>query len=125
MFRKKAGCCLLESIINWEVYNNNKLLISRKNVKSLYNYNNYLIYETNVEYNKFDIKNLIFTRKTEELHLEIDFQKKQCKVFFEADNCLKFDIECFYKINNEEIVLEYALDEEIKKLRIVFVSTKF
>lgn len=107
-------------IIDWMLFSDGKLLICRKNEKANYQYKKYLEYKTEKEYNKIDLVNNKFRRKTDDLEMELDFRHKTCKFDFGLEGNCKFDIECEWKLKKDILILTYNIDDSVKKIKIVF-----
>ncbi len=104
--------------IDWQLFSDNELIINMENVPAIFEYSNKLVYNNDSEENSFDYKKNIFTRKTSDINMEINFDTKTCKFIFEEEgNCI-FDIECSKNITDELIILEYKIDDSLKKLVI-------
>ncbi len=108
----------MEQKISWLFFDNDKLLISRKEQDAFCYPGKYLIYDYKEEYNKIDLINLIYYRKTKEYNMEIDFNNKICKFIFDDKNILKFDLDCLIKINEDKIIIKYKIDDNMKKIII-------
>lgn len=104
--------------IDWKLFNENKLLVCRKDEKAVYEDQNVLIYETKSEYNKIDLKKKKFLRKTDDLFMEIDFEKSVCKFDFEEIGTCKFDITCKFIVKKNIVNMIYKIDDEVKKVEI-------
>ncbi len=107
-------------IIDWLLFSDNKLLVCRRDVESKYVYKKTLIYETEKEYNKIDFVNNKFIRKTPDLFMEVDFINNTCKFDFGEEGSCKFDVVCEWRFKNDKLVVKYSIDEEIKKLEVIF-----
>lgn len=105
--------------IDWMLFSDDKILVNNRNVKSILNNDKSLIYQTPDEYNKLDMINNIFIRKTDELYMEINFKEKFCMFDFGIDGKCKFDIVCDWKSSNDEIILQYTIDDSMKKLHVI------
>ncbi len=109
----------MERKIDWKLVNDKKVLVFRKNVDAVYKYQDYVLYKTDKEYNKYDIKANQFLRVTPEIHMLIDFNEQTCKFTFSEEESCKFDIKCKNTIKKNNIVLEYSIDESVKKIEIM------
>lgn len=99
--------------INYILYTDNNKEIE-KEVEANYIPNKLLEFEENV----IDLDNKTYTRKTTDYEIIIDFATKICEIKYDNEHSFKFDIESFFKVNDDQIHIEYAFDEEIKKLII-------
>ncbi|MFI3260766.1 MAG: hypothetical protein R3Y13_03540 [bacterium] len=106
--------------IDWMLFSDKKLLLCKKNEQAKYEINKDLIYETDKEYNKIDLEKKLFIRKTDELYMELNFIEKTCKFDFENEGSCKFDIECGWEEQIDEITLTYNLDDSEKNVKIIF-----
>lgn len=105
--------------IDWLLFSDKKNLICRRNQEAKYEYKKYLIYEKENEYNKLDLVNNIFIRRTTELSMEINFKEKTCKFDFGIEGNCKFDIDCLWEEKKDVIILRYNLDDSKKEIRII------
>lgn len=103
--------------IDWKLYHDNKLLVSRKNEEVVYT-KEYLKYEKENEYNYVDLIKNIYNRKTDEYDMEIDFNEKTCSFNLEDVGNCKFDIKCNIKVKKKEITLMYQIDDGENKIFI-------
>lgn len=109
----------MKTYIDWKLFNKGNLLVCRKNVVAQQDKIGNIIYETEKEYNKINTINKIFIRKTSDMEMEIDFNKKTCKFNFEEIGNCKFDINCKFVYKKDIINLFYNIDDEEKKVEIV------
>ncbi len=107
---------LMKQKINWQLFDNNKEIISKKNVEAYYEYNKIFIYEEATEKNVYDYKKNTYSRKTNEYEMVIDFSDKTCSFDFGSEGSCTIDIECKSHVKFDEIILEYKIDDSIKKL---------
>ncbi len=104
---------LLNCKINYILYTGNNKEIE-KEVEANYIPGKLLEFEENV----IDLINKTYSRKTNEYEMIISFATKMCELKYDEEHSFKFDIESFFKTKNDLIHIEYAFDEEIKKLII-------
>ncbi len=108
----------MNSYINVKLFDDEKLIFSKENVPADINMGKHIIFPTDNDYNKFDYQEKIFTRKTEEFIMKIDFKNKTCKIIFDDEYTCKFDVECEIIIKKEHLKLRYKIDSEIKTILI-------
>lgn len=106
-------------VIDWLLYDNEKLVVCHNNKNCFYEKNRCLIYISDNEENNLDFEKNKFIRKTPEMEMVIDISKETCKFDFQENGTCEVDIHCKLIQNNEKIELTYNLDEEIKKLLII------
>ncbi len=115
----------MHHVIDWKLFNNNKLLVHRKNVSVIYDYNNKLIYETTDEYNEIDFKMKKYIRRTNELEMIIEFENNICIFDFKEEGNCKIDIKSSFKLDGDDIILKYTIDEDEKKIIINLIDGEF
>lgn len=98
--------------VDYALYTDNMQSEYAKDIKAFYIPNKYLKFNNN----EIDLENERFRRTTEDYELIIDFKTKMCILNFDNLDAGKFSIESFYKSSDNNLVLEYALGEEIKKI---------
>ena len=99
--------------INWKLYSNNNLIIDLKNVKCNKD-NNKLIININDEINTIDLNKKIFIRELKDYNMSIDFINKIITFKLNDGKVLDFDIDCSININDNEVIMNYNLDENKK-----------
>lgn len=107
--------------INWYVYNNNKLLVARKNQPAIYDGKNYLIYEKDDEYHKIDFSNKVFIRKTKEYDMEVDFTNNICTFNFDKEGMSKVEVITNFKFKNEKLKMDYKIDVDVAKIVVEII----
>ncbi len=106
--------------VNLKLFNGDNLLLDVKDIQAKYEYNNLISYNIDNRFNEYDYINNIFTHKTLEYEMKINFNKKICTFDFQKEGSTKFDIECSNSIKDDEILLKYIIDEEEIKIIISF-----
>ena len=100
--------------VDYKLYTGNKIEMERKNIDALF----YPYKSIEFEENRIDIENHLYYRKTKDYAFVIDFTTKICKLKYDDSHIFKFQIEALIKIKEDIITLQYAFDDEIKKLDI-------
>ena len=103
----------MNSKINYILYTDKKKEIE-KEIMANYIPDELLEFEENV----IDLINKIYKRKTDDYELIIYFSTNTCELKYDENHAFKFEIESFFKAKDDRIHIEYAFDEEIKKLII-------
>jgi hypothetical protein len=100
--------------LDYVLFTDDKKDIEAKDVMAIYVPNKSLEFEENV----IDLANKTYRRRTLEYEFLIDFNTRICELKYDDNGSIQFEIEAFYKAKNDQIYIEYAFDDEIKKLTI-------
>lgn len=96
------------------------MIINKEKVICEYEENKYIKYieEDNI-INYIDLVNDIYTRETSEFTFKIDFNNKKISYLLKEKNALfESDLNKCNIIKNNEIILNYKIDDEDKKIII-------
>ena len=111
MLEKKAGA-ILNRLIDWQLYNDNKLIIDLKDVTSLYKEGEYLEFiEDNIK-NIIDIKNNLYKRISDEYEMSIDFNDNICYFILPNREEVSTNVDGSLIINDNDITVIYSIDDE-------------
>lgn len=105
--------------INWQLYNNEKLIINNENV--LCDYNDKIIkYKEKDGINIINLKEEQYMRENQEYMMQIDFKNNTFKFILKEKNHILNDSLTSSKmvILKDTITMMYKLDEEEKKIII-------
>ena len=105
--------------INWQLFNNDELIINHENVECEYE-NDIIKYKEEDGDNTIDLKNKIYIRENQEYLMHINIANNNFKFILKEKNHILNDnlTSSSLTINNNIILLKYKLEEEEKKIII-------
>jgi hypothetical protein len=116
MYAKKAVITIMH-LIDWQLKNNQEVVLDLKNVRCSFNENILTLNEEDAV-NKIDLNTKKYNRKSLDYTMEIDFNSQVCSFAFANNEKCAFDIECELINKENEIILTYKYDEEVKEINI-------
>ena len=121
VFQKKRGGHIKRGI-NWQLFNDEKLLIEINNTTCFFE-NNIIVYEESLGIkNTINLNNNIYERETEEFLFKINFNNNTMYYLLKEKNYELKDIKISSQIIiNDKITLIYKLDDETKKIVVDFI----
>ena len=105
--------------VNWQLFNNNELVVNLLNKECEYIKNNYLKINEEETINIVDIKNKLYKRITNDYNMEIDFVNNICTFILDNNEKWSINIECNIEIIKNTIIINYQIDDDKRKILII------
>ena len=118
IIKKKSGVIKLLKKIDWQLSNNNSVLIYLKDVYCQYETNKFLEFIEEENKNYIDLINRVYKRHTKDYTMEIDFINNICTFLLENNENLSFDCTSDIKIDNNIITINYKVADDSKTIMI-------
>ena len=118
MLEKKAGG-IIKKLIDWQLFNNNDLVIDLKDVECSYD-NSVIIFDEDDVKNTISFINKTYTRVSKEYTMVIDFNNKTCCFKFENNEECTLSVDGCLTMDDNTVIVNYCYDTDLKKIIIKF-----
>lgn len=118
IIKKKSGVIKLLKKIDWQLSDNNAVLIDLKDVYCRYEGNKFLEFAEKETKNYIDLVNKVYKRNTKDYTMEIDFINNICTFLLDNNERLSFECTNSIKVDKNMIIINYKIADDAKTIKI-------